>query len=92
MLVAVQTMTCASCRNLVDVITNVHADTEADVGRLGQAVGHCPKCRRKTELEPWGRDEWMDDMVTRAQISLAWGWCPRCTGAMVLEGEVALWD
>lgn len=92
MLVSVRTMSCSGCQNLVDVIQGVHAYDEREEERLRGAIGRCPKCRRKTGLEVWGRDEMFDEVATGSDIGGMWKPCPRCDGGMAFQGSVGLWD
>ncbi|MEZ5098590.1 MAG: hypothetical protein R3C15_02025 [Thermoleophilia bacterium] len=87
-LVTVQTMTCLTCRSLVDVVTEIHA-RGAWLDALDHELGRCPSCLGR-RLEPWGATA--DDHASGSGGQAATNPCPLC-GTRMRRGEsTILWD
>jgi len=72
----VQTMTCQSCRRLVDVLIGYQGkDGPSGNPDYDQDLGVCPRCSGK-DVEIWSDP----------------GACPKCDGRMIKGEETLLWD
>src|SRR3954464_12947488 len=71
----VQTMACAACRELVDVVVV----TEWREPERVEAIGRCPRCRSSDDLAPWGQSQPFPAPGAADQHPV-WGLCPRCGG------------
>lgn len=87
-LVTVQTMTCLTCRSLVDVVTDIHA-RGAWLDALDHELGRCPSCLGQ-RLEPWGGVA--TDIATVSGDRAATGPCPLCGTPMRRDEPTVLWD
>lgn len=76
MFAVVETMTCNSCRELVDAVIGKFG-REGPVGEpeFDDTLGRCPKCGGKDAV-PWGRSYP----------------CPKCGARMEPGSETVLWD
>jgi hypothetical protein len=96
MMVIVRTMSCAGCKNIVDVVVaGTHPEPSEDV--LAE-IGRCPSCGSRDALTEWGREKGSyrssdDGMLGEEPVEPeVWGVCPRCGGDVRNHGAVAIWD
>lgn len=78
-----KTMSCADCRQLVDVLVALVEPVLKSVERPA-----CPICNG-VRISPWGDADHPGPPLP----GVAWGSCPRCSGSMRSDGELRLlWD
>ena len=76
MLAVVQTSTCGSCRELVDVVIGYYGqDGPTGDPEQDRELGRCPDCGSAAVI-PWPERQP----------------CPKCGNAMEQGGLIALWD
>ena len=77
--ISTETMFCASCQTLVDVLTGYTNDPShpipSSMADKDARFGHCPRCNGE-QLTPW-----------RLRKP-----CPRCGGEIEMSGIPTLWD